>query len=178
MEQESTTKALCNALEAAMASKLEVVRKDQDRERHFRQRVKKGLADVQDDRRYILKLDPHYVFAVKVPRFRKQKDPDELPRGHYTNMAKKVMRELKRGTFAELKERALEQGLVQAVDVEPLRQALYQLKRKGKLEFVTDGTKGGGVFVGPVRSSKRAEALSPHMSHPSHAGASNRAGLA
>lgn len=149
---------LCRDLEAAMASILREVEKDRDRERHFAQRVKKGLAKVEMHRQVILSHDPGYVFEVKVPRVRRPKQLNGLPRGHFTGIVRKIMRTHPRGSFKDLKAAALAGGMIQEAEVEPVRQAFYQLHRKGLLEMEKTPD-GAGVFVGPVKGRKPRRVL-------------------
>lgn len=128
-------KTVCEQLEEDMAALISSVEKDRQRERHFHQRVRKGMEEVEAHRQFILKKDPRYAFKVKVPVIRKLKQPGQIPYGHFTGLAMKLLREFKQGTYPELKERALAAGLLEEKDVEAVRMAFYQLKRRGAIGF-------------------------------------------
>ena len=107
------------------------MKKDLAEARKARERAINELRTFDNIRQFIQKMDPTYQITVKAPRIVEPKDPKVVTYGHYMRLARQIMQKLKRGTASELKEAAIKKGLMMEEEAEPVRQALYTLKRKG-----------------------------------------------
>lgn len=138
---ETTSLDLAKAMEAQALSMMQEVKKDKEREKHFRRRVVDTLRKVQKLVEAAESIAPNFKTSISLPNEYRKTLRGNTGYGAAAKLARKLVKEVGGGTFLEVYAYGIETGQVDPRQRETLRQAVYGLARRRALRTTTQGGK-------------------------------------